>query len=85
MPYIINFQLPQKHEIDIRDSDTATWADVVYAVVKDKGRVSLTEIYSAIEGHKKCQKNPNWQAKIRQTLQNYPMFTSVERGVWQAA
>ena len=85
MPYIINFQLPQNYEVDIRDSETATWADVVYAVIKDKGRVALSEIYSEIEGHKKCQKNPNWQAKVRQTLQNYPMFTSVERGVWQAA
>lgn len=85
MPYIINFQLPQKHEIDIRDSESATWADVVYAVIKDKGGISLSEIYTSIEGHKKCQKNPHWKEKIRQTLQQYAIFVSTERGIWQVA
>ena len=83
-PYIINFQLPQSHQIDIRDSESATWADVVYAVIKDKGRISLSEIYTSIEGHKKCQKNPHWKEKIRQTLQQYAIFVSTERGIWQA-
>lgn len=32
MPYMIEFQLPTKYELDIRDSQTATWRDVVWAV-----------------------------------------------------
>ena len=36
MPYMIEFQLPTKYELDIRDSQTATWRDVVWAVLQKK-------------------------------------------------
>lgn len=84
-PYIINYQLPQAYEMDIRDSvKTATWKDVVASVCRKYNRpVSLTEIYSEIQGHKKCSTNENWQAKVRQTLQLYPIFSHVSEGKWQ--
>lgn len=85
MPYIINFQLPTEHELDIRDSESATWRDVVYAVVKKLGTTNLDAIYNELEGHVKAKKNPNWKAKIRQTLQINKCFASSERGVWAAA
>lgn len=87
-PYIINFQLPQKYEVDIRDSKTATWRDVVYAVVEKIGNgkaVSLEEIYREIEGHKKCEGNEHWKEKIRQVLQKSGKFRNVEKGIWAIA
>lgn len=85
MPYMIDFQLPTKHAVDIRDSETATWKDIVYAVMKDKGSLTLNDIYSNIENHNRCKKNPHWKEKIRQTLQKYSIFVSNNRGVWQVA
>lgn len=71
---------------DIRDSSNATWRDVVAEVLERAGRsMSLHDLYSAVDGHKKCQKNPHWQEKVRQTLQNNSIFKNVDRGVWALA
>lgn len=72
---------------DVRDLRCVRWLDVVRDVLKDAGR-SLTnaEIYERIEGHKRCDKNANWKAKVRQTLSTHPeVFTPVETGVWKMA
>ena len=87
-PYMINFQLPQKYEMDIRDSKSATWRDVVHAVLEKIGAgkpVRLEDIYKEIEGHKKCDTNPHWKDKVRQILQQYETFINVEKGVWALA
>lgn len=84
-PYIIDFQLPQRYKMDIRDSKSATWRDVVLAVMESLQTASLEQIYAEIEGHKKCKTNPNWKAKVRQVLQQSNMFTSACRGVWAMA
>lgn len=82
--YLIVFQTPVKKSLDIRDSKSATWKDVVASVLHEFGRsVSLSEIYEAIDGHEKCKNNNNWQAKVRQTLQLGP-FRHVREGVWAA-
>ncbi len=79
----IDFQLPTKHELDIRNSRSATWADVVSAVLSSLGgKASLSQIYEKIAGHKKCETNNNWQAKVRQTLQMHNYFNRVSEGVW---
>ena len=79
----IDFQLPTKHELDIRDSRSATWADVVSAVLSSLGgKASLSQIYAKIDGHKKCETNNNWQAKVRQTLQMHDCFNRVSEGIW---
>ena len=44
----------------------------------------MEEIYGEIEGYKKCESNPHWKDKVRQTLQFGP-FKSVRRGVWKLA
>ena len=86
LPYMINFQLPQDYEIDIRDSETATWKDVVASAMKKINReASLNEIYGEIDCYKKAAHNPHWQAKVRQTLQMYPIFVNTQRGCWQIA
>lgn len=82
--YIIAFKTPVKKEIDVRDSKKSTWKDVVYTVLSNLGRsATLSEIYKAVEGHEKCKHNPNWQAKIRQTLQQGG-FNHIAEGVWAA-
>lgn len=85
-PYILDFQIPMKKELDIRDSFSATWRDVVFAVMRKLGKsASLSNIYKEVEGHEKTRTNPHWKDKIRQVLQKYPDFISESRGVWSLA
>lgn len=85
-PYILDFQIPMKKELDIRDSFSATWRDVVFAVMRKLGKsASLSNIYKEVEGHEKTRTNPHWKNKIRQVLQKYPDFISESRGVWSLA
>ncbi len=82
--YLIVFKTPVTKELDIRDSKSATWKDVVMSVLNKLGRnASLDEIYREVEGHEKCRTNPNWQAKVRQTLQYFAQHPA--RGQWAAA
>ena len=83
--YLIMFKTPVTKEMDIRDSQSATWKDVVATVLHQIGRqATLEQIYKAIEGHEKTKNNSNWQAKVRQTLQMGD-FSHVGNGVWAAA
>lgn len=85
-PYLLYYKLPQKHTMDIRNSRSATWHDVVSAVMHKIGRkASLPEIYAEVEGYERTKANPNWKAKVRQVLQQYETYVSPERGVWQLA
>ena len=85
-PYIIDFHLPKKYEVDVRDSQCATWRDVVAAVLQNLGNeASLQQIYAEIEGHKKCENNSHWREKVRQVLQEHSIFVNLERGVWTMA
>ena len=87
--YEIAFVVPQHYTMDIRDSQSATWKDVVYAVLRQLGTsVSLDKIYEEIEPHKKAQGNPHWKAKVRQTLQMLAKIgsaTHVAYGKWCVA
>ena len=84
MPYLLTFQYPQEHQLDIRNSKTATWRDVVKAVMEHLGeKASLPEIYKEISGYEKAKQNPHWKEKVRQTLQITPCFSSSERGIWK--
>ena len=77
--YEIAFVVPQHHVMDIRDSQSATWKDVVYAVLRQLGTsVYLDKIYEEIEPHKKAQGNPHWKAKVRHCL----LYTSVPEDIW---
>lgn len=87
--YEIAFVVPQHYTMDIRDSQSATWKDVVYAVLRQLGAsASLDKIYEEIEPHKKTQGNPHWKAKVRQTLQMLAKTgsaTHVSYGKWCVA
>ena len=81
----IKYQLPVKRERDVRDMNSPSWRDVVYACLKEKGAKSLSEIYQMIEGHVKAKNNPHWKEKVRQVLQVNSCFRNVASGVWSAA
>ena len=85
-PLIIPVKQTVNKTLDIRNSPNATWKDVVASVLEAYGgAMTLNDIYSKIDGHKKCETNPHWKEKIRQTLQNHNIFKSSERGIWAIA
>lgn len=61
-----------------------TWRQAVLDVLRvANGPVRLDDLYRAMQGHAKAQKNQHWQAKVRQTVQL--VGKRVGRGVWRAA
>ncbi|MGF6440530.1 hypothetical protein [Paraburkholderia youngii] len=64
-----------------------TWRNVVKLVLMDLGGCApLQKIYERVAAvTDKVASNPNWQAKVRQTLQLSPEFAARERGVWALA
>lgn len=88
-PYILDFSYVKKAVLDIRDSLSATWKDVVLSVLeKLKGNATLEMIYKEIEGFKKASQNTNWKAKVRQILQqlrDIGLAKHISDGVWAVA
>ena len=63
----VDFMLPTKHELDMRDSKSATWTDVVYAVLNSLGgKATLSDIYARVDGHKKCDQTDSADAQLLQ-------------------
>lgn len=85
-PYQLDFKFTVTRKLDIRDSNDVTWRDVVRAAIrKCGGRATNAQLYSEIAGHRKCETNPHWKSKIRQTLSRSPeLFEPVEDG-WKLA
>ena len=86
--YEITFVLPQRYETDIRDSKTATWQDVVLSIVREQKEVTNASVTDALRLHKKSKNNPNFEAKIRQTLQKLAdkgLIVHTGRATWRVA
>lgn len=67
----------------LKESTIATWRDLVYAALESLGKqATLKQIYEVLADTEKAKGNQHYQAKIRQTLQQYTDFASSERGVW---
>lgn len=82
------YLLPQNYKVDIRDSKTATWKDVVCAVMNKLGTANLETIYVEIATYKKAKDKPHYKEKVRQTLQQLAksgVTRPVSRGVWAMA
>ena len=72
--------------LDIRDSQTVSWRDVLYAVLEKSGcAMSLESLYQEMDGKKKTLSNPHWKEKIRQTMQNEKYFIRVSKGCYTLA
>ena len=73
-------------ELDIRTFGDISWRDLVAAVMEENGgSMSLAELYDSLKDSKKSRKNPHWQEKIRQTVQNVKNFIRTERGCYTLA
>ncbi|MES0071903.1 DNA N-6-adenine-methyltransferase [Mesorhizobium sp. M0058] len=60
-----------------------SWVDEVLKVMQHAGdAVRLDDLYRELAGNPKAGRNPNWKAKIRQTLQRGP-FEPLGDGVWK--
>ena len=68
---------------------TSTWKTLVRMVLMTLGGAApLSDIYAKVAEHApdRLATNPNWQAKVRQTLNsNDDFFAPVDRGVWKLA
>lgn len=80
----IPFSYRKESHIDIRDAKMASWRNILIETMQSIGReVELSELYLALEGHKKTTQNRHWKEKIRQTLLLHDCFIQVKRGVWR--
>lgn len=61
-----------------------TWRSAVRRILQGK-TMALEAIYRAMEPYAKQRANNNWQAKIRQVLQDSRYFTRIEVGVYALA
>lgn len=74
-----------KTPMDIRNCLSASWRDILITILQEHGEMSLDNIYNAMSGSQKIAGNLNWQAKIRQTLQNTKFFQRTGRGIYKTA
>lgn len=73
-------------QYDMRSFTDQSWRDLVYSVIQEKGgQMSLQELYEALKDSAKAKKNPHWQEKIRQTVQNIRHFTRTQKGCYSLA
>jgi len=83
---IIPVSWNHSQEFDMRSFEPQSWRDLVYATIQENGgQMSLSELYDALKGSAKAQKNAHWQEKIRQTVQNIKSFIRTERGTYALA
>lgn len=83
----LGYTLPSFHGLDLRDSISATWKDVVMAIMWEiGGKVHYKQVVDMIKGHKKAQNNNHLEEKIRQTLRKYEnTFTPMGEGYYSLA
>ena len=76
----------KSQEYDMRSFGDQSWRDLVYSVIQDNGgQMSLQGLYDALKDSSKAKRNPHWQEKIRQTVQNIKYFTRSARGEYALA
>lgn len=81
--WAIPMQFTKKVVSDFRDTLVATWRDLVQTALQHLGgKATLPQLYDLLGSTKKAGNNPNWQAKIRQTLHMHEEFSSLSRGEW---
>lgn len=72
--------------LDRSDKAGSVWRHAVHQAFDHVAAdvAPLEALYRALEGRRPTA-NPHFQAKVRQTLQLYPEFESIERGMWRRA
>lgn len=64
---------------------SATWRNLVLGFVRERGEVTLSDLYSEFENHPKSAQNPNYRAKLRQVVQDESAFVKIVKGRYRAA
>lgn len=73
-------------DYDMRSFGDQSWRDLVFSVIQENGgKMSLQELYEALKDSAKAKRNPHWQEKVRQTVQNIKHFIRTERGCYALA
>lgn len=62
-----------------------TWANLLHSAFRSGEVKTLKELYATFRYHPKTRTNPNYEAKIRQTLQLDERFRRIVRGRWGLA
>lgn len=76
---------PDADEIGEEYNPKYSWLDLLRAVAaREGGRIDVQVAYVLVQHHPKAAANPNWQAKVRQTLQGRG-FRRVARGSYELA
>lgn len=67
---------------ELQSRVATTWRNVIRIVMMKLKQADLNTIYNEVEkvASSLISNNPNWKAKIRQSLQKH--FVNVQRGVW---
>ena len=83
---IVPVSFGKSQNYDMRSFGDQSWRDLVFSVIEENGgQMSLQELYDALKDSSKAKRNPHWQEKIRQTLQNIKHFVRTERGCYALA
>lgn len=78
----VPLRLPRS--VIMRALEEPSWVSLVGRYLsRQSGPVRVEDIYLALARHPKAKRNPNWRAKIRQSLQRGG-FTHIDKGVWAA-
>jgi len=72
--------LPEEVEAEEQES----WSQQLLALMKERGSITMAELYGAFACRTKIAGNRNWRAKLRQKLQQGP-YRNVARGQWELA
>ena len=85
---VFNVQMARDIQVDMRDLKVSTWRDILYGILDSMGgKATLTELYQAVEGHKRTKAggNTHWKEKVRQTLHEGKCFVQGQAGEWALA
>lgn len=83
---VIPVSFGKSQDYDMREFTDQSWRDLVYSVIQENGgQMSLQELYDALKDSAKAKRNPHWQEKIRQTVQNMKFFIRTMRGSYAVA
>lgn len=83
---IVPVSFGKSQEYDMRRFGDQSWRDLVYTVIEENGgQMTLQQLYTALKDSSKAKRNPHWQEKVRQTVQNIKHFMRTERGCYALA
>lgn len=83
---IVPVSFGKSQNYDMRSFGDQSWRDLIFTVIEENGgQMSLQELYDALKDSSKAKRNPHWQEKIRQTVQNIKHFMRTERGCYSLA